>query len=103
MAWLNTDWGKELEQVELKINEVLSEKIEPLADRIVVNAATEASTVILKASFELHESTDYFFTEMTAQRKALVSDMKTIICYGAVAAFVVIVGSAIVIKLLNPL
>jgi hypothetical protein len=101
MAWLNTDWGKELEQVELKVNEVLDEKVEPLAERLLSRASTEASTLISKSSFELHEEITYFFAELKNERGEMMKDLKAVIRYGAGAIFLVILASAVVITLLG--
>lgn len=101
MAWLTTDWEKELEQVEIKINEVLDEKVEPLTERLLAKASAEMTTVISTASFELDETAKHFFAELSVQRQEMVKDLKAVVRYAAVAAFIVVVASVIVIKLLG--
>jgi len=101
MAWLTTDWDKELEQVEVKINEVLDEKVEPLTERLLAKASTEMTSVISTASFEAHETANHFFVGLSLQRQEMVKDLKAVVRYTAVAAFIVVVASVVVIKLLG--
>jgi thymidylate kinase len=101
MAWINTDWEKELAQVEGRINIILDEKVEPLLERMVNKASDEITTVVAKAEYELEESTNKFFIELTEQRKQLVADMKSIIRYAAAAIFLVVLASVAVIKLMG--
>lgn len=99
MAWLNTDWEKELNQVEEKVVSVLDEKVEPLADRVIAKASAEMSTVVSQASFELQDMAKNFCTDLRAQRKEMVDDMKSVIRYAALMAFLVVVASVVVITL----
>jgi hypothetical protein len=103
MAWINTDWGKELAQVEDKVNVILDEKVEPLLERMVNKASDEITTVVAKAEFELQDSTNKFFIELTEQRKQLIADMKSVIRYAAAAALLVVVVSVVVIKFVGSL
>ncbi len=98
MAWLHTDWGKELDQVQDRINLILDEKVEPLLDRTVEKATAEMTTVVAKAEFELRDNTNHLLAELTAQRHQMVADVKKLIRYAAVAAFLVVVASVVVIK-----
>lgn len=103
MAWLNTDWQKELDQVEEKVSGILDEKVEPLLNRAVEKASLEMSASISKAGFEFQDATNHLALELTAQRHALVRDIKALIRYAAIAAFLVVVASVIVITLLGNL
>lgn len=101
MAWLNTDWDNELNQVQDRINTILDEKVEPMLDRTVEKATTEITTVIAKAEFELRDNTDHFLTELAAQRQHMVAEMKGVIRYAAVAAFLVVAAAVLLIKLVG--
>ena len=101
MAWIHTDWDKELDQVEQRITEVLDEKVEPLLDRTVAKASTEMSTAVSRASYEIQDTAEHIFAEFREQRKEMVQDMKGVIRYAAMAAFVVIIAAGLVITLLG--
>ena len=101
MAWLTTNWESELEQVEAKINEVLDQKVEPLTERVLAKASAEMTAVISTASFELHETANHFFAGLSLQRQEMVKDMKAVVRYTALVAFIVVVASAGIIKLLG--
>lgn len=103
MAWLHTDWQKELDQVQDRINVILDEKVEPLLERAVDKATTEINTVVAKAEFELRDNTNHLIAELTAQRRQMVADAKSLIRYAAAAAFLVVLASVVVIKLVDKL
>ena len=98
MAWLNTDWENELNQVQDRINTILDEKVEPMLDRTVEKATTEITTVIAKAEFELRDNTNTFLAELAVQRQQMVVEMKGVIRYAAIAVFLVVVASVLLIK-----
>lgn len=99
MAWLTTDWEKELNQVEDKVVSVLDEKVEPLMDRVVAKASAEMSTVVSQASFELQDTAKNLCSDLRVQRKEMVDDMKSLIRYAALMAFLVVLASVVVITL----
>lgn len=101
MAWLTTDWENELNQVQDRINLILDEKVEPLLDRTVEKATADITTVVAKAEFELRDNTNHFLAELTAHRQQMVADMKGVIRYAAVAAFLVVAASVLLIKLVG--
>lgn len=101
MAWLNTDWENELNQVQDRINTILDEKVEPMLDRSVEKATKEITTVIAKAEFELRDNTDHFLSELAAQRQQMVTEIKGLIRYAAVAAFLVVAAAVLFIKFIG--
>ncbi|HSX85832.1 MAG TPA: hypothetical protein VLE50_10530 [Cellvibrio sp.] len=101
MAWLTTDWENELNQVQDRINLILDEKVEPLLDRTVEKATADITTVVAKAEFELRDNTNHFLAELAAHRQQMVADMKGVIRYAAVAAFLVVAASVLLIKLVG--
>lgn len=103
MAWLNTDWSKELNQVQDRINLILDEKVEPLLERNVEKASAEVATMLAKAEFELRDNTNHFLSEIESQRHQMVKEMKGLIRYAAIAALIVVVVSAVVIKIIGML
>lgn len=56
MAFINTDWKKELEQVEATLSKLLNEKIEPMIDRTLDRSVKAISAVMDKASFEIQDA-----------------------------------------------
>lgn len=101
MAWLNTDWGSELEQVETKVISVLEEKIEPLTERVILKASAEMSNLVSKASFEMQDAGQLMLREIAAQRKELVEDLRALIRYAGFIAFMVILSSVAVIRIVD--
>ncbi|RYY73272.1 MAG: hypothetical protein EOO52_17835 [Gammaproteobacteria bacterium] len=90
MALINTDWTKELAQVESTLNKVLDEKLEPMADRILDRGMSEASTILAKASFEVQEAIKQATKEIEHQRKTAINEIKRLIYYAGAAVFIVI-------------
>lgn len=101
MAWLTTDWEKELEQVELKINEVLDDKVEPLGERLLTKTSAEMVKVISQAGFEIHETANHIFIELAVQRRELVKDMRSLIRYAGAVAFLVVIASALAFRFIG--
>lgn len=101
MALITTDWKKELEQVENKARSLLDNEVEPLLDRMVEKASAEVSVAVSKATFELEDTANKFLAELRVQREETMKAMKALIRYAAVMAFVVVVASVGVIKLVN--
>ena len=101
MALINTDWEKELEQVENKARSLLDNKVEPLLDRVVEKASAEVSVAVSKATFELEDTANKFLAELSVQREETIKSMRSLIHYAALMAFVVVVASVGVIKLVN--
>lgn len=97
MAWLKTDWENELDQVERRVEKVLNEKVEPMADRMIEKATSQISTTTSQATYELQDITKNFLDEVKEQRREMVNDLKAIIRYAALVAFAVVVASVVVI------
>ena len=97
MALINTDWTKELAQVENTLVKVLDEKLEPMADRIIDRGIAESSVILAKASFEVQESIKQATQEIENQRKVAIREIKKLIFYAAIAAFVVIAFTSVFI------
>ena len=90
MALINTDWTKELEQVENTLVKFLDEKLEPMADRILDRGIAESSVILAKASFEIQDAIKQATQEIESQRKLAIKEIKHLIYYAGAAAFVVI-------------
>ena len=101
MALINTDWEKELEQVENKARSLLDNKVEPLLDRVVEKASAEVSVAVSKATFELEDTANKFLAELRTQREEMVKQMTSLIRYAALMAIGVVVVSVVLIKLVN--
>jgi|GEM_PF-1989192 len=97
MALINTDWTKELAQVENTLVKVLDEKLEPMADRIIDRGIAESSVILAKASFEVQEAIKQATQEIESQRKLAIKEIKQLIFYAAITAFVVIAFTSVLI------
>ena len=95
MALINTDWTKELAQVENTLVKVLDEKLEPMADRIIDRGIAESSVILAKASFEVQESIKQATQEIENQRKVAIKEIKKLIFYAGVTAFTIIVVTSV--------
>lgn len=99
MALINTDWEKELDQVEHKVVSLLDEKIEPILDRMITKASTEFSTVASQSTYELQDVAKNLLNELRLQRQEMVTEIKSLIRYSALMAFLVVVASVAVITI----
>ena len=97
MALINTDWTKELAQVETTLVKFLDEKMEPMADRILDRGIAESSVMLAKASFEVQEAIKQATQELESQRKLAIKEIKQLIFYAGVAAFSLIAITALFI------
>jgi F0F1-type ATP synthase membrane subunit b/b' len=68
MAFINTDWTKELEQVEATMNKVLDEKVEPMVDRALDRSVKEVDVALNKVSFEMQEAIKQLALEIEKQK-----------------------------------
>lgn len=76
MALINTDWTKELEQVNQSLSKLLDEKVEPMVDKALDRSVDEIEIALNKASFEVQEAIKLLSEEADRQRVLLVSDIK---------------------------
>ena len=97
MALINTDWTKELAQVETTLVKFLDEKMEPMADRILDRGIAESSVMLAKASFEVQEAIKQATQELESQRKLAIKEIKQLIFYAGIAAFSLIAITALFI------
>lgn len=68
MALINTDWTKELGQVEATLSKLLDEKVEPMVDRTLDRSVKEVSVVMDKASFEIQDAIKQLSAEVEKQK-----------------------------------
>lgn len=83
MALINTDWTKELEQVNQSLAKLLDEKVEPMVDKALDRSVT-------KASSEVQEAIKLLAVEVDRQRVILVNDIKKILVLSFVGIFILI-------------
>lgn len=81
MALINTDWTKELEQVERSLQKVLQNDLEPMVNRTLDRSVNEVEVALNKASFEIQEAIKQLGIETDRQRQLLMSDIKRIIVF----------------------
>lgn len=81
MALINTDWTKELEQVEVTFSKLLDEKVEPMVDRTLDRSVKEISVVMDKASFEIQDAIKLVSLEMDRQRQLFMSEIKKVVVF----------------------
>ncbi|MET0355469.1 MAG: hypothetical protein ABW044_01765 [Cellvibrio sp.] len=97
MALINTDWTKELAQVETTLAKILDEKLEPMADRILDRGIAESSVILAKASFEVQEAIKQATLEIESQRKLAIKEIKQLIYYAGIAIFITITLTSVFI------
>lgn len=85
MALINTDWSKELEQVNQSLSKLLDEKVEPMINKALDRGLTQASV-------EIHEAIKLLSEEADRQRVLLVNDLKKLIVFifGGLSALVIL-------------
>lgn len=97
MALINTDWEKELDQVEQKIVSLLDEKVEPILDRLITRVSAEISTVASQSAYELQDVAQNLLNELRAQRKEAMAEIKYLIRYAVLLGFLAVVAATAVI------
>jgi hypothetical protein len=79
MALINTDWTKELEQVNQSLSKLLDEKVAPMVDKALDRSVDEIEIALNKASFEVQEAIKLLAKEMAVQRQSAVKEFKKLI------------------------
>lgn len=79
MALINTDWTKELKQVEETVAQLLDEKVEPMVERNLERGIKEMSVVMDKASFEIQDAIKQLGEEVDRQRQQAVKEARQLI------------------------
>lgn len=79
MALINTDWTKELEQVNQSLSKLLDEKVEPMVDKALDRSVDEIEIALNKASFEVQEAIKLLSSEMDRQRILVIEGCKKMI------------------------
>lgn len=79
MALINTDWTKELKQVEETVAQLLEEKVEPMVERNLERGVKEMSVVMDKASFEIQDAIKQLGEEVDRQRQQAVKEARQLI------------------------
>lgn len=79
MALINTDWTKELKQVEETVAQLLDEKVEPMVERNLERGVKEMSVVMDKASFEIQDAIRQLGEEVDRQRQQAVKEARQLI------------------------
>lgn len=79
MALINTDWTKELKQVEETVAQLLDEKVEPMVERNLERGVKEMSVVMDKASFEIQDAIKQLREEVDRQRQQAVKEARQLI------------------------
>ena len=81
MALINTDWTKELEQVNQSLSKLLDEKVEPMVDKALDRSVEAIEAALNKASFEVQETIKLVSSEMDRQRQLFMSDFKKVVVF----------------------
>lgn len=79
MALINTDWTKELAQVEATMNKVLDEKVEPMVDRALDRSVKEVDDTLNKASFEIQEAIKQLSLEIEKQKNDFLKKLTLLV------------------------
>ena len=83
MALINTDWSKELEQVNQSLSKLLDEKVEPMVDKALDRSLAQASA-------EVREAIRLLSDEADRQRVLLVNDIKRLLVLSFSGVFILI-------------
>jgi hypothetical protein len=81
MAWITTDWAKELNQVKTAAGELVDEKLSPMIKSSIDEAGSELSRVVLEASQRVEENIRILSQEIHNQRQLTKDDIKSLINY----------------------
>lgn len=75
MALFNTDWTKELEQVDLAAKKIIDNDISPLIDQKISIINSHADELMQKASVQVDSLAKDMLKELERQRQKLVADV----------------------------
>lgn len=101
MAWLETDWSKELEQVNQSVGKLMDEKVEPMIDRALDRGVQEMSVALDKAAFEVKDAVALLSHELTLQRQKARKDARQLIHYTALVAIAVFVVCTVITEVVS--
>jgi F0F1-type ATP synthase membrane subunit b/b' len=92
MALINTDWTKELEQVNQSLSKLLNEEVQPMVDKALDRSVEEVEVALNRASFEVQEAIKQLAAEMDKQRALVIDSCKKLIfiSFGGMAILVVL-------------
>lgn len=79
MALINTDWTKELGQVEASFSKLLDEKVEPMVDRALDRSVKEVSLVMDKVSFEIQDAIKQLSAEAEKQKNDFLKKLRYLV------------------------
>lgn len=79
MAFINTDWSKELDQVNQSLNKLLHTDVEPMIERTMDRGVLEVEKALDKMSFEMQGAIKELAQEIEQQRTAFIKDIWKIV------------------------
>lgn len=88
MAWIDTDWNKELSQVRQLISEVIKEDMSPLLDNKLRVVNEHLEHLLAKSAYHAEEFSEDFFIKLSEQRTLLMHDLVKL-CMVIFAGFIV--------------
>lgn len=74
MALFETDWTKELEQVNQVAKKIIDDDVSPMIDQKLVLITKHADELMRKSAFQAEFLAKEMFKEIEAQRKKLLAD-----------------------------
>jgi hypothetical protein len=78
MALFNTDWTKELDQVNQVAKKIIDDDISPLIDQKIVLINKHADELMRKSAYQAETLADKLLKEIAIQRQQLVADVTKI-------------------------
>lgn len=78
MALFNTDWTKELDQVNQVAKKIIDDDISPLIDQKIGLINTHADELMRKSAYHVETLADKLLEEIALQRQQLVADVTKI-------------------------
>jgi hypothetical protein len=83
MALINTDWTKELNQVNAALGKLVDEKLSPMIKDSIQEAGSELIKVVSKAGEQLGQNIGVLSKEIHDQRKLTKDDIISLIDYAS--------------------
>lgn len=81
MAFINTDWSKELDQVKEMVGEVVDRQLNPMIQGAISQASTELGAVVKQASDQLQANIRLVSEEIHDQRRVTKDEIMQLIDY----------------------
>lgn len=83
MAWIETDWSKELSQVKGAVGEIVDEQVAPMVKEAIAQAGKELSLVVAQAGKQVEANIRVLSDEIHNQRRLTKEELTGLIDYAS--------------------